>query len=136
MCFMITLLCVLNYLKLFSKSHLSRKISYNPKGEFLNMVKEYTWNVWNSQQIYIFKGRSLYLLRVVVVAQLVEWSLPIPEVCGSNPITSKVFIEYSLLSTVLKRRKRGWEWPIFFKKKFGSFTIRSYFNRDSLREFK
>ena len=106
MCFMITLLCVLNYLKLFSKSHLSRKISYNPKGEFLNMVKEYTWNVWNSQQIYIFKGRSLYLLRVVVVAQLVEWSLPIPEVCGSNPITSKVFIEYSLLSTVLKRRKK------------------------------
>ena len=55
----------------------------------------------------------------VVVAQLVEWSLPIPEVCGSNPITSKVFIEYSLLSTVLKRRKKEKEagnGPFFLKK--------------------
>ena len=25
----------------------------------------------------------------VVVAQLVEWSLPIPQVCSSNPVISK-----------------------------------------------
>ena len=30
--------------------------------------------------------------RAVVVAQLVEQSLPIPEVCGSNPAISKKFI--------------------------------------------
>ena len=29
------------------------------------------------------------LQRVVVVAQLVEWSLPIPEVGGSNPVIAK-----------------------------------------------
>ena len=28
-------------------------------------------------------------MRAVVVAQLVEWSLPIPEVRGSNPVISK-----------------------------------------------
>ena len=38
----------------------------------------------------------------VVVAQLVERSLPIPEVRGSNPIIGKNYIE-DLLSTVLKR---------------------------------
>ena len=42
--------------------------------------------------------------RVVVVAQLVEWSLPIPEVRRSNPVIGKKYFEH-LLSTVLKRRK-------------------------------
>ena len=39
----------------------------------------------------------------VVVAQLVERSLPIPEVCGSNPVIGKnLFIlnNYCILSTV------------------------------------
>ena len=39
----------------------------------------------------------------VVVAQLVERSLPIPEVCGSNPVIGKKFIyilNICLLSTV------------------------------------
>ena len=40
-----------------------------------------------------------------VVAQLVERSLPIPEVRGSNPVIGKKFILNILLSTVLKRRK-------------------------------
>ena len=40
---------------------------------------------------------------------MVERSLPIPEVRGSNPV-----IEYLLL-TVLKRRKRGLEWAIYKK---------------------
>ena len=47
-------------------------------------------------------------LREVVVAQLVERSLPIPEVRGSNPVIGKIYIEHlftCLLSTVLKRRK-------------------------------
>ena len=37
--------------------------------------------------------------------QLVERSLPIPEVCGSNPAIGKNYIEH-LLSTVLKRRNK------------------------------
>ena len=35
-------------------------------------------------------GNELYPSRAVVVAQLVEWSLPIPEVCGSNPVIGKI----------------------------------------------
>ena len=44
----------------------------------------------------------------VVVAQLVERSLPIPEVRGSNPVIGKFYTEHlftCLLSTALKRRK-------------------------------
>ena len=51
----------------------------------------------------------------MVVVQLVERSLPIPEVRGSNPVIGKNYIEQCLLSTVLKTRnkeKRGREWPI------------------------
>ena len=40
----------------------------------------------------------------MVVAQLVERSLPVPEVCGSNLVIGKIYIEH-LLSTVLTRRK-------------------------------
>ena len=47
--------------------------------------------------------------REVVVAQLVERSLPIPEVRGSNPVIGKIlFISIEQLYTVncvLKRRK-------------------------------
>ena len=38
----------------------------------------------------------------VVVAQLVERSLPAPDVRGSNPVDGKIYIE-RLLSTILKR---------------------------------
>ena len=41
----------------------------------------------------------------VVVAQLVEQSLMIPEVRGSTPIIGKILLSICLLSTVLKRRK-------------------------------
>ena len=41
----------------------------------------------------------------VVVAQLVERSLPIPEVRGSNPVIGKNLNLTFLLSTVLKRQK-------------------------------
>ena len=40
----------------------------------------------------------------VVVANLVERSLKIPDVRSSNPVISKNYIEH-LLSSVLKRRK-------------------------------
>ena len=38
----------------------------------------------------------------MVVAQLVERSLPIPDVHGSNPVFGKIYIEHS---SVLKRKK-------------------------------
>ena len=41
----------------------------------------------------------------VVVAQLVEWSISIPEVRGSTPVIGKILLNICLLSTVLKRRK-------------------------------
>ena len=34
----------------------------------------------------------------VVVAQLVEWALPIPWVCGSNPVTGKLLYRTFLSS--------------------------------------
>ena len=37
---------------------------------------------------------EIYLYGEVVVAQLVEWSLPIPEVCGSNPVIGKNLFIY------------------------------------------
>ena len=58
----------------------------------------------------------------MVVAQLVERSLPTPEVRYPNPVTGKIYIE-RLRSTVLKfdtkkrKDKRGREWGNF-KRKF------------------
>ena len=48
-----------------------------------------------------FKKERL-LIWAVVVAQLVEWLLPVPVVRSSNTVISKKYIEH-LLSTVLKR---------------------------------
>ena len=39
----------------------------------------------------------------MVVAQLVEWSLPIPEVRGSNPVISKIYIE----NTKINKKRPG-----------------------------
>ena len=53
--------------------------------------------------VYIFDNLAMLdaiqygkmaLSRAVVVAQLVERSLPIPEVCGSNPVISKNLLMY------------------------------------------
>ena len=55
------------------------------------------------------KLTSCELLWAVVVAQLVERSLPIPEVRGSNPVIGNIYIEHlftCLVSTVLKIRKK------------------------------
>ena len=53
-----------------------------------------------------FEKETNVFFRAVVVAQLVEQSLPIPEVCCSYPVTDKNFImNIYQLSAVLKRRK-------------------------------
>ena len=49
----------------------------------------------------------------VVVAQLVEWLLPSPEVRSSNPVVCRLYVTYILL-TVLKRQKQG-KWCILNK---------------------
>ena len=57
--------------------------------------------------LHLFSSQSTQQ-RAVVVSQLVEQLLPIPEVHGSIPVIDKIYIEHlltCLLSTVLKRRK-------------------------------
>ena len=49
----------------------------------------------------------------VVVAQLVNRSLPTPEVRGSNQVIGEVlFIINCIEKTKIKKRKRDREWPI------------------------
>ena len=54
-----------------------------------------------SEKIFTLKLSGNYLLEqwALVVAQLVERSLPITEVCSSNPAIGKIYVEKSLLST-------------------------------------
>ena len=51
------------------------------------------------------KGPFVTTFWAVVVAKLVERLLPTPEVRALNPVIGKIFIDHSLLSTVLKRQK-------------------------------
>ena len=44
-------------------------------------------------------------LQKVVVSLLVEWLLPTPEVCSSNPVIGKIDSTLKVLSAVLKRHK-------------------------------
>ena len=39
--------------------------------------------------IFVSPTNNFYSYRALVVAQLVEWSLPIPEVRNSNPVIGK-----------------------------------------------
>ena len=60
-----------------------------------------------TQQYNFFAGQTLKIWEVVV-AQLVERSLWIPEVRGSNPVIGKIYLYIEQLFTVncvLKRRK-------------------------------
>ena len=41
----------------------------------------------------------------VAVSQLVDLSLPIPEVCGSNPVISKIYIEHLQLTVLIDEHK-------------------------------
>ena len=41
----------------------------------------------------------------VVVAQLVEWSLPILKVHGSNPVIGKIYIEHLFTISCIEKTK-------------------------------
>ena len=77
--------------KAFDKTSFERPFYYSTYLEWGNGV--------------VFRShKKVQIGAVEVVAQLVERSLPIPEVRGSNPVIGKKYIEH-LLSAVLKRRK-------------------------------
>ena len=38
-------------------------------------------------------------------AQLVEWLLPIPEVCGLNPVIGKIYIEHLFTDNCVEKMK-------------------------------
>ena len=44
-------------------------------------------------------------VRAVVVAQLVERSLLIPEVCGLNPVIGKIYIEHLFTDNCVEKMK-------------------------------
>ena len=46
--------------------------------------------------------------RAVDVAQLEERVLPIPEICGSNPVIGKILLQTYLLLIVEKKKKKKW----------------------------
>ena len=72
-----------------------------------------------------------FLFRAVVVAQLVEQSLPTPEVRSSNPVIGKIYIEH-LLSTVLKFEKTKIE-----EKEAGNGPFKKqYFHLTTLSSYK
>ena len=76
------------------------------------MAKQWLLLTWD---LHAYTKQS----QAVVVVQLVEQSLPIPEVRGSNPVIGKknLYIEHLFLSTVYwkdeNKEKRGQVWPIF-----------------------
>ena len=50
------------------------------------------------------------------MAQLVEWSLPIPEVRGSNPDTGKIYFEHLFTANCIEKTKKLLENPFgYFK---------------------
>ena len=48
--------------------------------------------------------------QALVVARVVEWLLPIPEIRGLNPVIGKHYSMYTVLRRQ-KLRKRGLDWP-------------------------
>ena len=70
----------------------------------------------------------------MVVAQLIEQLLPIPEVHGLNPVIGKILLKFNicLLSNVYwkdKNKKRGLGWAIFKKKVIHMIERDNYPNR-------
>ena len=54
------------------------------------------------------------------MAQLVEWSIPVPEVRGSNPVIGKIYIEQLFTINCIEKTKINKKKPgmaHFFKKK-------------------
>ena len=63
-------------------------------------------SIWPRNQYLLLQDMvTVNISWAVVVAQLVERPLPTPEVRGSIPVISEIYIEHCFLSTVLKRRK-------------------------------
>ena len=58
-----------------------------------------------------FKSEMNKSIWEVVVAQLVEWSLPIPEVRGSNPVIGKNLLILNIVNclekTKIKKKRPG-----------------------------
>ena len=82
------------------------------EGQFLifaadEVDKENRQRVESLLEIYvvIHSSTKFWLDWAVVVTQLVERSLPILEVCSSNPVIGIIYIEHLIIVTVLKRRK-------------------------------
>ena len=63
-------------------------------------------------------GLKTFVKWEVVMAQFVEQSFPIPEVCGLNPVIHKNLCRTFTVNCIEKTKikKRGQEWPIFKKK--------------------
>ena len=51
---------------------------------------------------------KMRVYRAVVVAQLVEWLPPTPEICDLNPVIGKFDLPSTVLKTVLKVVPRLW----------------------------
>ena len=66
-------------------------------------------------QIYMSFRNNIGQLQAVVMVQLAEWSLPIPEIRGSCAIIRNILYLTYLLVIVEKTKitKRGQECPIF-----------------------
>ena len=65
--------------------------------------------VWNLQ-FWFCK-----IVWTVVVAQLVERSLPTPEIRSSNPVRDQIYMHYQLYWKDENKQKWGREWPILNK---------------------
>ena len=62
-----------------------------------------TWPFWKCGRMFVLPHLpNLRMSWSVVVPQLTEHSLPIPEVCGSNPAIGKIYIDQCFLSTASK----------------------------------
>ena len=72
----------------------------------------------NLRSYWIDNSIKSSILRAVVVAQLAEWSLPIPEVRGSNPVIDKLLYCTFTINCIDKTKihERGREWPNFLLK--------------------
>ena len=61
----------------------------------------------------------------VVLAQLVERSIPTPEVRGSNPVIGKICVYYQLYWKDENKEKEAWNGP-FLKKKLCNKSADTY----------
>ena len=66
------------------------------------------------------QGFKSWKIMAVVVAQLVEQLLPTPNVRGSNPVISKIYITVNCIEKTKIKKKEAGNGP-FFKKEFEIF---------------